>query len=159
MDRVSAFLCGAAFAVGLAISGMIQPSKVLAFLDVTGHWDPSLAFVMGGALAVFLPGYRLVTRRQRPVVAAAFDLPKAQGITWQLLVGAIVFGTGWAVSGFCPAAAIAALPALNSKAVGVTVGIAVGIVGMRAVRGVASSPSGQGERLPAPKEPPPQADF
>lgn len=158
MDRLSAFLCGAVFAVGLAISGMIRPSKVLDFLDVTGHWDPSLAFVMGGALAVFLPGYRLVTRRQRPVLAARFDLPKSQGITWQLLLGAIVFGVGWAVSGFCPAAAVAAIPALNSKAIGATLGIAVGIVGMRAARGLASTPSGQGER-PAPKEPPPQADF
>lgn len=158
MVRLSAFLCGAAFAVGLAISGMIQPSKVLAFLDVTGRWDPSLAFVMGGALAVFLPGYRLVTRRQRPVLASSFDLPKAQGITWQLLVGAIVFGVGWAVSGFCPAAAVAALPALNGKAIGATLGIAVGIVGMRAARGLVSTPSGQGE-APASKEPPPQADF
>lgn len=134
MDRVSAFLLGALFSVGLALSGMIKPSKVVGFLDVSGNWDPSLAFVMGGALAVFLPAYRLVMRRQRPILAPAFDVPTRRDITWQLVVGAGLFGTGWAVSGFCPAAAIAALPGLNGKTAAAAVSMAVGIVVMRTLQ-------------------------
>ena len=148
MQHLTAFLAGGLFSAGLAVSGMIKPSKVIGFLDVTGSWDPTLAFVMGGALAVFLPGYRIVTRRSRPMLTASFDLPKQQDITWQLVIGASIFGVGWGVTGLCPAAAIAALPAMTYNAVAVTAGMAIGIVAMRAAR-----------KALAPLEPPTVADF
>lgn len=134
MQYLTSAVSGAVFALGLIISGMIKPSKVVGFLDFTGPWDPTLAFVMGGALAVVLPSYRTIMRRKAPVVAQAFDLPKSRDITWQLVVGAVVFGAGWGMTGLCPAAAVAALPALSPNAVTVTLGMAIGIVGMRTIR-------------------------
>lgn len=133
-ERLAAFVCGGLFAAGLSLSGMVRPSKVIGFLDFTGHWDPTLAFVMSGALAVFVPCYRWALRRGRPVLVEAFDVPSRTDITWQLVVGAAVFGIGWAVSGFCPAAAIAALPALGVTAIAAALGMAVGLVGTRVAR-------------------------
>jgi uncharacterized membrane protein YedE/YeeE len=141
MRYLTSALSGAFFAFGLIFSGMIEPSKVVGFLDVAGAWDPTLAFVMGGALAVVVPAYRMILRRNAPVVADTFDVPKRNDITWQLILGAAVFGVGWGVTGLCPAAAIAALPALSPNAVTVTLGMAIGIVGMRALRRVLK-PSG-----------------
>ena len=152
MRNLTAFISGATFAAGLAYSGMIQPSKVIGFLDITGAWDPTLAFVMGGALAIFMPGYRYVTQRQRPLVEPVFDLPTAKAITMPLVVGSIIFGLGWGLCGLCPAAAIAALPAGSSSAIAVTVGMALGIVGMRAVRQALA-------KQPAVEEPVSYADF
>lgn len=134
MQYLTSAVSGALFALGLILSGMIKPSKVVGFLDFTGSWDPTLAFVMGGALAVVLPAYRIIMRRKAPVVAQAFDLPKSRDITWQLVVGAVVFGAGWGMTGLCPAAAVAALPALSPNAITVTLGMAIGIVGMRTIR-------------------------
>lgn len=132
--HLAALVSGAAFTAGLAISGMTLPAKVLGFLDFFGSWDPTLAFVMAGALALYVPAYQLAKRRSAPTFEPAFDLPKQTAITWQLLVGAVVFGAGWGLAGLCPAAAVAALPALSSNAVAVTVGMVVGIVGMRWAR-------------------------
>ena len=134
MQYFTSAVSGVIFALGLILSGMIKPSKIVGFLDFTGSWDPTLAFVMGGALAIFLPTYRIVVRRKKPILAQTFDVPKSHDITWQLAVGAIVFGVGWGMTGLCPAAAIAALPALSPNALTVTLGMAIGIVGMRTVR-------------------------
>ena len=136
MQILTAAVSGALFALGLIFSGMIKPSKVIGFLDFTGAWDPTLAFVMGGALAVFLPAYHFVIRRERPISAQTFHLPQAHDITWQLVAGASIFGVGWGMTGLCPAAAIAALPAFSPNAVTVTLGMAIGIVGMRTARRV-----------------------
>lgn len=102
-----AFLCGAVFAVGLLVAQMTNPAKVIGFLDITGAWDPSLAFVMGGALAVFGTAY-LLSRRAgaRPLLDGRFYVPGAQGITWQLVVGSLLFGLGWGLAGFCPGPAV-----------------------------------------------------
>jgi uncharacterized membrane protein YedE/YeeE len=102
-----AFACGAVFGVGLLVSQMTNPAKVIGFLDITGAWDPSLAFVMGGALAVFGTAY-LLSRRAgaRPLLDARFYVPGAQGITWQLVVGSLLFGVGWGLAGFCPGPAL-----------------------------------------------------
>jgi uncharacterized protein len=102
-----AFLCGVVFAVGLLISQMTNPAKVIGFLDISGAWDPSLAFVMGGALAVFGIAY-LLSRRTgaRPLLDERFYVPGAQGITWQLVVGSLLFGLGWGLAGFCPGPAL-----------------------------------------------------
>lgn len=134
MRFVTAAVSGALFAFGLVISGMIKPTKVIGFLDFLGDWDPTLAFVMGGALLVFVPAFRLARRRARPLAEARFDLPTKTAIDPQLLVGAAIFGIGWGLCGMCPAASVAALPAGSMSAICVTVGMAVGILAMRFAR-------------------------
>ena len=93
--RLTAFLCGVLFALGLGIAGMTQPDKIIGFLDVTGRWDPALFWVMLGAIAVTAPGYRCVFRRVRPV--------------FKLFAGSALFGVGWGLGGFCPGPALTAL--------------------------------------------------
>ena len=109
MRTLSFFLLGALFAIGLGISGMTQPLKVLGFLDISGTWDPALLFVMGGAVIVTFLGYRFVGRRSRPLLGPTFDLPSLRAIDPQLLIGASLFGIGWGLAGFCPGPAIVAL--------------------------------------------------
>lgn len=109
MRLASAFAIGLIFGLGIALSGMINPAKVLNFFDIAGTWDPSLAFVMGGALAVALPGYRLVLARPAPVLAPRFRLPQARQIDRRLVLGAGAFGLGWGIAGFCPGGALPAL--------------------------------------------------
>ncbi|MBM2576292.1 YeeE/YedE family protein [Jannaschia sp. Os4] len=103
-------LAGLVFGIGLVVSGMSDPAKVLNFLDVLGAWDPSLAFVMGGAAATTFVGYRLAWRRARPLAMPAFDVPRTQAIDAPLLSGAALFGMGWGIGGFCPGPAWTALP-------------------------------------------------
>jgi uncharacterized protein len=107
--NLSALLAGLLFGAGLAVSGMVDPGKVLGFLDVAGRWDPSLAFVMAGALAVAIPGLRLARGRGAPAFGGAFDAPPGLPIERELLAGAALFGLGWGLVGFCPGPAIAAL--------------------------------------------------
>jgi len=95
--------------LGLAVSGMMNPAKVIGFLDLAGNWDPTLAFVMAGALLVAVPAYRLVPRRGRPVLEEKFSLPEKKRIDASLLGGSALFGVGWGLVGFCPGPAIAAL--------------------------------------------------
>ena len=102
-------IVGILFGGGLALSDMINPARVLAFLDLTGAWDPSLAFVMGGALLPSAIGYLIVRRMRRPVMAEAFRIPQARAIDRLLLAGAALFGAGWGLVGFCPGPAIAGL--------------------------------------------------
>jgi uncharacterized membrane protein YedE/YeeE len=107
---VSAFVIGGIFGLGIAISGMANPAKVLNFFDLAGSWDPSLAFVMGGGLAVALVGYRLLfVQRKAPVFEAEFALPSRRRIDRELIGGAALFGIGWGIAGFCPGGAIPAL--------------------------------------------------
>ncbi len=107
MSLVSGLLFGA----GLALGGMTDPGKVVAFLDVTGAWDPSLAFVMGSALLVTFPVFAWVRRSTRPLFAERFQLPTRRDLDPQLLVGAALFGIGWGIAGLCPGPAIANLGA------------------------------------------------
>lgn len=104
-----ALLAGILFGLGLAISGMVNPAKVVGFLDVAGGWDPTLAFVMGGALLVTVPAFRLILNRPRPILADGFALPSKSTLDGRLLGGAGLFGVGWGLSGFCPGPAVAAL--------------------------------------------------
>ena len=116
-----ALLSGALFAVGLVLGGMTQPAKVLAFLDVgglatgisstaqPGYWDPSLAFVMGGALLVTLVAFSITPRRARPFAAEGFQLPRRNDIDLNLLVGGGMFGIGWGLAGYCPGPALASV--------------------------------------------------
>ncbi|GLQ56649.1 DUF6691 family protein [Devosia nitrariae] len=102
-------LIGLLFGTGIAISGMANPAKVLNFFDFAGTWDPSLAFVMGAALLVTALGYRLVLRRSAPLFDKGFHLPTARRIDLPLVAGAMLFGVGWGITGFCPGGAIPAL--------------------------------------------------
>ena len=106
---LSSLLVGLLFGAGLAVSGMMNPAKVLNFLDVAGTWDPTLAFVMGGALAVALPATLWVRRRSRPALADRFDMPTKTSVDAPLVAGAALFGLGWGLVGFCPGPALAAL--------------------------------------------------
>ena len=109
LRAAAALACGLVFGLGLAISGMMNPARVIGFLDVAGDWDPTLAFVMGGALLVAVPAYRFIPRRGRPVLEEEFSLPKKKAVDASLLRGSAIFGVGWGLVGFCPGPAIAAL--------------------------------------------------
>jgi len=104
-----AAVSGIVFGLGLAVSQMVDPAKVLAFLDLAGDWDPSLAFVMAGAVAVSLVAFRYTLRRRAPLLARGFTLPEASDIDARLIAGAAVFGVGWGLVGFCPGPAVASL--------------------------------------------------
>jgi uncharacterized membrane protein YedE/YeeE len=100
---------GLLFGIGLVVSGMADPAKVLNFLDLFGAWDPSLAFVMGGAVIVAFIGYRLVLTRERPVIGSTFHLPTRNDIDARVIAGPAIFGIGWGLGGFCPGPALTAL--------------------------------------------------
>ena len=115
-DRLRAlttFASGLLFALGLGVSGMVRPEKVQGFLDVAGRWDPSLAWVMGGAVVTSFVSLRLMRRRGRPWFAGAFGWPTRRDITPQLVTGATLFGVGWGLSGMCPGPAIVDLVTLQ----------------------------------------------
>jgi uncharacterized membrane protein YedE/YeeE len=105
----SAFASGLLFGLGLTVSHMIDPAKILGFLDIAGDWDPSLAFVMLGAFAVAAPGYVLAKRLQGPLCAEAFTPPARPEVDRRLIVGALLFGAGWGLVGYCPGPALASL--------------------------------------------------
>lgn len=105
----TALIAGVLFGLGLGYAQMIDPQKVIGFLDITGRWDPTLAFVMGGAVMVTLITFRWVLRRPQPVLDSRFYLPTSQYIDRPLLIGAALFGIGWGIGGYCPGPAITAL--------------------------------------------------
>lgn len=105
-QNMSALFCGVLFSLGLGISGMVQPQKVTGFLDLFGSWDPSLIFVMFGAILVYSIGYRVVIRRKIPLFADNFVIPTKKEIDWRLLLGSSLFGIGWGLAGYCPGPAI-----------------------------------------------------
>jgi uncharacterized membrane protein YedE/YeeE len=133
MKLVAGYLIGLTFGLGIAISGMINPAKVLNFFDVAGSWDPSLAFVMGGAVLVTFVGYRLVFVRLRPLLDDHFHLPKASAIDARLVGGAALFGVGWGIAGFCPGGA---LPALGTGRAEVLLFVAAMLAAILATRAV-----------------------
>ena len=114
MKTLVGFICGLIFGVGLVISGMSNPAKVLNFLDLAGTWDASLAFVMGGAVLVTFIGYRIVFNRTAPMLNDVFHLPTSKDVDTQLLTGAGLFGIGWGLGGFCPGPAFTAVPLLST---------------------------------------------
>ncbi len=115
MKYLAAFLTGTLFALGLGISGMMNPNKVMNFLDLLGTWDPSLAVVMMGALSVGLITFPLVLKKAKPICEHSFSLPSESLIDKKLIFGAALFGIGWAISGICPGPALANLLSLNSS--------------------------------------------
>lgn len=109
MKLIYALFTGLIFGIGIAISGMMNPAKVFNFFDVAGTWDPSLAFVMGGAVVVTFIGYRLVWTRNAPLFGERFQVPTGATIDMKLIGGSALFGIGWGIAGFCPGAALPAL--------------------------------------------------
>lgn len=128
---VVAALAGAVFAVGLALSGMTVPAKITGFLDVGGVWDPTLAAVMLGAIAVYAPVVRLVRGRRQPLLSTRFHRPAPRRIDLRLIAGAGIFGVGWGLSGYCPGPA---LVSIGGGATGALVFVAAMIAGIAAVR-------------------------
>jgi uncharacterized membrane protein YedE/YeeE len=122
---------GLLFGTGLVVSGMADPAKVLNFLDLFGTWDPSLAFVMGGAVVVAFVGYRLVLARDQPLAGGGFQLPTRRDIDAPLIAGPAIFGVGWGLGGFCPGPALAAL---GLGATGTLAFVPAMILGMWAAR-------------------------
>jgi len=131
---LAALVSGLIFGFGLAFSGMTQPTKVLGFLDVlgigSGTWDPTLAFVMIGALAVAAPGYVLARRRERPLFAEIAAWPTNRAIDRPLVAGAVLFGLGWGLVGLCPGPAIANLATLSSRIVAFVIAMAIGMLAL-----------------------------
>ncbi|MFA9283306.1 DUF6691 family protein [Comamonas sp. SY3] len=118
MTILMAALAGLVFGLGLLVSGMADPQKVLGFLDIAGTWDPSLALVMGGAIALGLPGFALARRRSRSLLGAPMQLPARQTIDAPLLFGSALFGIGWGLTGYCPGPALVGTAAgLGSAAI------------------------------------------
>jgi len=111
-----AFGAGLVFGIGLVLSGMANPAKVLGFLDLFGRWDPSLALVMAGAIAVSLPAFALAGRRTQTFLLTPLQLPTARNIDKRLVLGSIAFGIGWGLAGFCPGPALVAIGAGQAKA-------------------------------------------
>jgi len=109
MNILTALISGIIFGIGLLVSGMANPAKVQGFLDLAGAWDPSLAFVMAGAIAVGLPAFALAKRRPHTFIGLGTQLPTASAIDRPLVLGSIVFGIGWGIAGFCPGPGLVAL--------------------------------------------------
>ena len=127
MKLIYSYLSGLIFGIGISISGMANPAKVLNFFDVAGTWDPSLAFVMGGALVVTFIGYRFVLKRPAPLKSASFQLPTRRDLDLSLIGGSALFGIGWGIAGFCPGGA---LPALGTGQADVYIFVAALILGI-----------------------------
>lgn len=145
---VTAFLSGALFAAGLVLGGMTQPSKVLGFLDLFGDWDPSLALVMGGALLVHAPLYRLIRRRSAPILEAKFYLPTRRDLDLRLIGGAALFGVGWGLGGYCPGPGLASLVSgrealvfVAAMIVGAAAAPRLSVIGTYAQRSNAATPT------------------
>ena len=129
MKNLVTLISGLLFGFGLLLSGMANPAKVQNFLDLFGTWDPSLALVMGGAIAVTMPGFWLVTRRSKPFFNDVFQLPTRTDFDARLITGAAIFGVGWGLGGFCPGPAMTALPL---AAEGTLIFVATMLTGMAA---------------------------
>ncbi len=128
MPVLASFLCGLIFGAGLLISGMTDTAKVLGFLDVLGRWDPTLAFVMAGALAVSAAGYALARRSRGPVLAAQYLWPTRTDIDRPLIAGSVLFGIGWGLVGLCPGPALENLASLSPRVIVFVVAMIAGMV-------------------------------
>jgi len=117
MNKLVALFCGTIFGIGLVISQMINPAKVLGFLNVFGEWDPSLALVMVGALIISSPLFHLFKNKEKPIFSTSFSIPENKEIDKRLIFGSILFGAGWGLVGLCPGPAISSIALLNISSV------------------------------------------
>lgn len=128
MHRISELLVGLLFGLGLILSGMTDPGKVLGFLDLAGAWDPSLAFVMGGAIAVGFFAFALAKKRSMNFFGGALHLPKSNDIDKRLVIGSLLFGAGWGLAGLCPGPALVSMAAGQDKALIFVAAMAAGML-------------------------------
>ena len=127
LNRISEFVAGLLFGIGLIVSGMTNPGKVLGFLDLAGRWDPSLAFVMGGAILIGVFAFRIAKQRTSTLLGGTLHLPKGSTIDKRLVFGSLVFGAGWGLAGFCPGPALVSLAMGQSKALVFVVAMLAGM--------------------------------
>lgn len=125
---LSAFAAGALFALGLGVAGMTLPSRVIGFLDVTGAWDPTLAFVMIGAIGTHLSLLRIILRRTGPIFGVRFEIPTRRDLDGKLVAGAALFGIGWGLAGYCPGPALTSIVTLTPAALIVVAAMAAGML-------------------------------
>ena len=116
MNALAAFAAGLVFGIGLIVGGMTDPAKVIGFLDIAGNWDPSLAFVMGGAVLVGLFAFAFARRRAQALLGGAMHLPQRRDIDLRLVLGSVIFGVGWGLAGFCPGPALVSFASGEMKA-------------------------------------------
>ncbi len=126
MNKIVSLFCGIIFGIGLVISEMINPAKVLGFLDFFGEWDPSLAFVMIGALVVATPLFHLFKNKEKPIFSSSFSISNKKEIDKKLIIGSILFGAGWGLVGLCPGPAITSIALLNMSSVTFVIAMFVG---------------------------------
>ena len=127
--NISSIICGIIFSIGLGISGMTQPHKVIGFLDIFGEWNPSLAFVMGGAVLSYLALQLLIQRNfSIPVLGGSFQIPTRKDLDRSLIIGALLFGSGWGLGGYCPGPAITSLGSGSLNALLFVVAMGVGML-------------------------------
>lgn len=136
---LSALFAGLVFGSGLILAGMANPAKVQGFLDLAGHWDPSLAFVMLGAITVSAPAFLLARHRDRSWLGQPMQLPSRADITWRLVLGSAAFGIGWGLAGFCPGPALVGLGAGYGKAAAFAAAMAAGMVVFEMVERIRSA--------------------
>nr|BFD62408.1 YeeE/YedE thiosulfate transporter family protein [Bdellovibrio sp. HM001] len=132
-NALAALVVGFVFAIGLGVSGMTQPQKVVGFLDLFGNWDPSLVFVMAGAIAVHFVTYRLIRRRPTPLLDTKWHVPTKTELTPALMVGAVLFGAGWGLAGFCPGPAVTSLASFEPRVFYFVISMLVGMYLFRLV--------------------------
>ncbi len=141
MQILSALIAGLVFGLGLIISGMVNPAKVQNFLDIAGSWDPSLAFVMGGAIAVAAPGFWLCGQRLKPIFADIFQKPAQSNIDGRLIGGASLFGVGWGLGGFCPGPAIVSVSVVSPATMVFILCMIIGMWLAKLVKTIRGSPA------------------
>jgi len=134
MKNIIALVAGLMFGVGLALSGMTDTQVVLGFLDIAGEWNPTLMFVMGGALAVTLPVFNYSLRKRKPLLCDDYDLPTKTKPDTRLILGSAIFGIGWGLYGYCPGPALASLSSLNTEPFIFVAAMAAGVLSARLVK-------------------------
>ena len=144
MQAVFALMSGLVFGLGLILSGMANPAKVLAFLDLAGRWDPSLALVMAGAIAVALPAFAWAKRRKTSMLGTPLSLPTSTTIDARLVGGGLLFGVGWGLAGFCPGPALVALGMGEAKALLFVVAMLAGMGGFELIERRHTAPAARG---------------
>src|SRR6056300_2041323 len=136
MNKLISLIAGTIFGIGLVVSEMVNPAKVLAFLDLFGSWDPSLAFVMIGALVVSSPLFHLIKNNKKPLFAEKFDYSNNKNINTKLIVGSALFGAGWGLGGLCPGPAISSIALLNIYSVTFVISMFVGFYLVKTLKSI-----------------------
>jgi uncharacterized membrane protein YedE/YeeE len=136
MNRIASLVSGIVFGIGLTISEMINPAKVLGFLDIFGNWDPSLMFVMIGALVVSSPMFHLIKKREKPIFAENFNYSNNKVIDSKLVIGSALFGAGWGLGGLCPGPAISSIAFLNIYSITFVISMFVGFYLVKTLKSI-----------------------